>query len=164
MDSNTRHFSQMRDSTYARCWQIIVIAGPFSFALLVNGILEILNTVYAGRMGTIELQGIGLGMTILNIFGFAIQIGFLYGYEVLGPRAFGAQNFSRMGHDFNRARILLFLLSLLLSPIFFFSEYALNSAGIPENVSSRASSFLQIIYPGLILKVQAMQARNHMKA
>ena len=31
-------------------------------------------------MGNVELQGIGLGMTILNIFGFAVQIGFIYGY------------------------------------------------------------------------------------
>lgn len=59
---------------------MIVIAGPFSFALFVNGVLEILNTAYAGKIGTLELEGIGLGMTVLNIFGIAIQIGFMYGY------------------------------------------------------------------------------------
>ena len=69
-----------------------------------------------------------------------------------------------MGHYFNRARILLLILSLLLLPIFFFSHYALKAAGIPPNVADKAGTFLRIIYPGLILKAQAMLARNHMKA
>ena len=80
MSTKSQSFGSLRHSTFARCRQIIVLAGPFCLGLLLNGFLEVLNTVYAGRMGSVELQGIGLGMTILNIFGFSIQIGFIYGY------------------------------------------------------------------------------------
>ena len=59
---------------------------------------------------------------------------------------------------------MLLLLSLLISLIFFLSHYILPLTGIPEQVATKASSFLVITSPGLAFKVQAILARNHMKA
>ncbi len=54
-------------------------------ALTVIGICELLIVVYSGQLGTKELQGTGLAFVVLNMFGFAIMVGFTYGYEILGP-------------------------------------------------------------------------------
>ena len=59
-------------------------------------------------------------MVVFALFGFSLIVGFIYGYEVLGPQAFGAGNYPKMGHYFNRARILLLFLNLLIFPIFYF--------------------------------------------
>ena len=154
----------MRHSHLSRVRQILVIAGPYSLALLVVAILELLNAYYAGQLGTLELQGVGLGMIVLMLFGFALIVGFIYGYEVLGPQAYGAENYSRMGHYFNRARILLFILNVVTFPIFYFAGNVLYSVGINKAISDFAGNFLRLTYPGFLFKSQALLARVHMKA
>ena len=61
-------------------WQILVIAGPYSLALIIVAILELLNANYAGKLGTQELQGVGLAMIVFNLFGISIIVGFIYGH------------------------------------------------------------------------------------
>lgn len=70
----------MRNSTFSRLKHIVVVACPYSLSLLVVAILELLNANYAGRLGTKQLQGVGLGMIVLELFGLSLLMGFICGY------------------------------------------------------------------------------------
>ena len=78
-------FSDLKNSLLGRIKQIFVVAGPYSFAMLLIALMEALNALYAGQIGTVELQAIGISMALLNALGFAVSVGITYGYEVLGP-------------------------------------------------------------------------------
>ena len=44
-------FSNLRNSVVSRARQIFAIAGPYTFAMVLVGLMEIFNTMYAGRLG-----------------------------------------------------------------------------------------------------------------
>ena len=79
------NFSELKHSRSGRIKQIFIMSGPYTFSMLIVGVMEAINTYFAGKIGTIEIQATALAMALLNSVGFVIHVGMTYGYEVLGP-------------------------------------------------------------------------------
>lgn len=79
------------------------VALPVTLLYLVESLIVISNSVYAGSLGDVRiLSASGLGASITNILGFALVSGFVCGFNILASQALGAGNFDQAARLFNK--------------------------------------------------------------
>ena len=59
------NFSELKHSRSGRIKQIFIMSGPYTFSMLIAGVMEAINTYFAGKIGTIEIQATALAMALL---------------------------------------------------------------------------------------------------
>ena len=70
----------------------------------------------------------------------------------------------KAGKLFNKAKLILFVVSLLLFPVFIFFGNFLTLFSVQEDIAAAVNLYLRIVYLGVIFKSQSMLLRIHMKA
>ena len=102
--------------------EIINIAFPAFICCFFAIFQELINLKIVGMLGNDKLiSAIGLGNTINNILGFGMYVGLNGALNTFVSQAYGANKIELCGVYLWRARIILMIAFLLLSPFFIFS-------------------------------------------
>jgi putative MATE family efflux protein len=95
---------------YKNIWKITF---PVMLSLVAQNLINLIDTVFLGRVGEIELGASAIGG--LFYYGvFIIGFGFSLGAQILISRRNGEKNFSKIGEIFNHSLYFLFFLALII--------------------------------------------------
>ena len=81
--------------------------------------LVLIELAFAGHIGVPELAGAALGASYANVVGFSILGGLLFAMDTLVSQAYGANEKSRIGVALQQSIVVVVILSILLSPLWF---------------------------------------------
>ncbi len=92
---------------------IIKIAYPIFLTLLVQNLIQMINTAFLGRVGSVELGASALG-GIYYIVIFMLAFGFSTGSQILIGRRNGEQNYSQIGEIIVHGAMFLLLMAIVM--------------------------------------------------
>ena len=103
--------------TYA---QIGKIAYPIFLMMLVQNLIQVINTAFLGHVGEVELGASAIG-GIYYIAMFTVAFGFSTGAQILIGRRNGEKNFNKTGEIFLLGTAFLWIIALF---VFFFTRWS----------------------------------------
>ncbi|XXG41091.1 hypothetical protein AAC387_Pa01g1632 [Persea americana] len=118
-----------------------VIAGPAIFKGFSTFGVTVIAQAFIGHIGATELAAFSLVNTLLLRFANGILLGMASALETLCGQAFGAKKYNMLGIYLQRSWIVLFICSLLLTPLFIFTSPILRLLGQAEHIAAIAGNF-----------------------
>jgi len=103
--------------TYA---QIVKVAYPIFLMMLVQNLIQVIDTAFLGHVGEIELGASAIG-GIYYIAMFTVAFGFSTGAQILMGRRNGEKKFNQIGEIFLFGTAFLWIIALF---IFFFTRWS----------------------------------------
>lgn len=100
----------MRTYSYSQIWSI---AYPILLSTLMEQLMGMIDTVFLGRVGEVELGASALG-SIFFVTIFMLGLGFSIGAQILMARRNGQGHFSEIGSIFYHTQAFLFLMAMAL--------------------------------------------------
>ena len=101
------------------------------------------------RLGRDELAGVSLGITTMNICGFAIFEGIATSLDTLCLQAYGLGNLTHVGLHMQRNILLLLLVSIPIGAVWVCSPWILKSIIPQPQLAPLAGKFLRISLIGI---------------
>lgn len=81
--------------------------------------------------------------------------------DTLGSLSFGGMKFQKTGRYFNQARIIVFLACILVvMPLYMIMGIILKAVGVEEELADLTGIYLRILFPGILLHIQAILVRK----
>ncbi|EMG49186.1 hypothetical protein SBY92_000554 [Candida maltosa Xu316] len=126
---------------------------PLVLSFLLQYVFSITSVYAAGRLGAKELAACSLAICTFNITGLAIFQGMATSLDTFCSQAYGSGNKKMVGVYFQRGSLLMFVVSIPLFFLWWFSGAILNLMVPDEELATMAQTFLRIHIigvPGLI--------------
>ena len=117
--------------------------------MLLQEIINILYVSHFSQETDAKLAGVGLGNTMIVVFGVGAYVGLNSALNALTAQAIGAGHMELCGVYLWQARIVLVLFYVVCLPIFIYSEDLLNLVHQDPKVAHFASLYLKSVLPGL---------------
>ncbi|XP_034213423.1 protein DETOXIFICATION 19-like [Prunus dulcis] len=113
--------------------------------------ITLVSVMFAGHLGPLQLAAANLAMSWASATGLAVVIGLSGALETLCGQAFGAREYGMLGKYLQASCLISLLASLLISPLWFFSEPVLISLLHQDAEASKLSAvFMKLFIPGLV--------------
>jgi putative MATE family efflux protein len=144
---------------------LVKMSLPATFAMLINGLYNLVDTIFIGRgVGTEAIGGLALAFPAqMIIMGFGFSIG--QGASSIVSRSLGAQNDARARRAAGNAFALALTAGLLiLVSGRLFLEPLLNLLGAEGALREHARSYLSVILLGSPFIMLAMSSNNLLRA
>ncbi|GLJ39521.1 hypothetical protein SUGI_0807630 [Cryptomeria japonica] len=111
------------------------IAGPAIFTRLTMYGTNVITQAFVGHLGDLELAAVSISITVFVGFNFGLLLGMGSALETLCGQAFGAKKYHMMGVYLQRSWIVLFVVSLLLLPMYLFATPILKLMGQSDEIA-----------------------------
>ncbi|KAL6905712.1 hypothetical protein ACP4OV_003313 [Aristida adscensionis] len=125
-----------------RAWEenkkLWVVAGPSIFTRFSSFGVTVISQAFVGHIGATELAAYALVSTVLMRFSNGILLGMASALETLCGQSYGAKQYHMLGIYLQRSWILLFACSVLLLPVYLFTEPLLVALGQDPKISAVA--------------------------
>jgi len=132
--------------TYA---QILKIAYPIFLMMLVQNLIQVIDTAFLGHVGEIELGASAIG-GIYYIAIFTVAFGFSTGAQILIGRRNGENNFNQIGEIFFFGAAFLLALALLVFGLTYrYSDFILSKSLHSPDILKASTEFLNWRIGGL---------------
>uniref|UniRef100_A0A0D6R1H8 Protein DETOXIFICATION n=1 Tax=Araucaria cunninghamii TaxID=56994 RepID=A0A0D6R1H8_ARACU len=115
-----------------KLWQI---AGPAVFTRLTMYGTGVVTQAFVGHLGDLELAAISISTTVVVGLSFGLLLGMGSALETLCGQAFGARQYHMLGVYLQRSWIVLFVVSILLLPIYFYATPILKLMGQSDDIA-----------------------------
>ncbi|CAF1788008.1 unnamed protein product [Brassica napus] len=115
-----------------KLWRIV---GPAIFTRVSTYSIFIITQAFAGHLGELELAAISIVNNVIVGFNYGLLLGMATALETLCGQAFGAKKYDKLGVYLQRSWIVLFLCSILLLPVYFFTSPILKFVGQPDDIA-----------------------------
>jgi len=113
---------------------------------------EVMNLIFIGHLDdSALLAGVGMGNTILSVFGISLFLGLNGALETLVAQAYGSNNLQLCGIYLNRGRFVLLMLNIPVICILLQAETMLVFIGQNPLVAANAQKYIKAYIPGLVL-------------
>ena len=80
-------------------------------------LVTIIQLIFVGHLGSVELAGAALGSSFCNVTGFSVCLGLLSALDTLTAQAFGANKLGKVGEAVQQSIIVLTIVTLLVLPL-----------------------------------------------
>ena len=129
--------------------QIIKVAYPIFLMMLVQNLIQVIDTAFLGHVGEIELGASAIG-GIYYIAIFTVAFGFSTGAQILIGRRNGENNFNQIGEIFFFGAAFLLALALLVFGLTYrYSDFILSKSLHSPDILKAATEFLNWRIGGL---------------
>jgi len=136
------------------------IAWPIMISLLAQGIVNITDTAFLGRVGEVELGASAIGGLLYTTL-FMVGFGFSTGVQILISRRNGEKNFLAIGRVFDNSFYFLGLTSLLITiAVIFFIPALLKPFVASGAVFTASTTFLAYRVLGLFFASASLLFRS----
>ncbi|WZZ22700.1 protein DETOXIFICATION 28 [Brassica rapa] len=115
-----------------KLWRIV---GPAIFTRVSTYSIFIITQAFAGHLGELELAAISIVNNVIVGFNYGLLLGMATALETLCGQAYGAKKYDKLGVYLQRSWIVLFLCSILLLPVYFFTSPILKFVGQPDDIA-----------------------------
>ncbi|KAJ7948670.1 Protein DETOXIFICATION [Quillaja saponaria] len=125
----------------------------FSFPMILTNVcyslITLVSVMLAGHLGKLQLAGATLANSWATVTGFAFMIGLSGALETLCGQGFGAKEYRMLGIFLQASCIISFLLSIVISIIWFYTEPILVLFHQDRDISKEAALYMKFLIPGL---------------
>ncbi len=127
-------------------WRISL---PIIFVEITESIVHVVDSVFLGRIGTLELGAIALADSVLEIW-IVLLVGLSEAIQVLVARRSGEGRTSSIGPAFNQGLMVVLLVSIgLMMTLKLIAPFAADLVTDSARVSAAVNEFLQIVAYGI---------------
>jgi len=116
------------------------IAGPAIFSRIAMYGMNVVTLAFAGHLGDLELAAISIASTVVVGLNFGLFLGMGSALETLCGQAYGAKKYHMLGVYMQRSWIVLFIVAILLLPIYIFATPILKLMGQPDDIAELSGS------------------------
>lgn len=120
---------KLKDKLWIETKKLWVVAGPAIFTRFSNFGTQIIAQAFIGHIGSTQLAGFALVVTVIVRFANGILLGMASALETLCGQAYGANHYHMLGVYLQRSWIVLLTTSLFLLPLFVFTTPILKALG-----------------------------------
>jgi MATE family multidrug resistance protein len=118
------------------------LAAPIAFSHMANYFMQIVDTIFVGKLGAVSLGGVSLGSGLFAII-MMIAVGILLGLDYRVSHAFGAKKHDECGRLLTHGFYLAFLLAVPLMILLEFCANHFQFFGIAPDLSAEAGAYLK---------------------
>lgn len=111
------------------------IAGPAIFTRLTSYGTNLVTQAFVGHLGDLDLAAITISTTVIIGLSFGLLLGMGSALETMCGQAFGARQYDMLGVYLQRSWIVLFIVALLLLPMYIFATPILILLGQTAEIS-----------------------------
>ncbi|KAI0201633.1 MATE efflux family protein [Astrocystis sublimbata] len=122
---------------------------PLVATYLLQYTYSIIITYVAGRLTTADLAAVSMGITTMNIAGYAIYEGMATALDTLCSQAYGSNNPTGVGLHIQRMLILMIIVSIPIAGIWAASPHILGVFITGDGLADRAGLFLRFSILGI---------------
>lgn len=97
--------------------------------------VTIIQLVFVGHLGSLELAGAALGSSFCNVTGFSVCLGLLSALDTLTAQAYGAKKLGKVGEAVQQSIIVLTLVSLLVLPLWLVCYLIIYFLGLNNTIT-----------------------------
>ncbi|KAF3441475.1 hypothetical protein FNV43_RR15389 [Rhamnella rubrinervis] len=125
----------LKEKIWKESKKMWVVAGPAIFTRFSTFGINVISQAFIGHIGSIELAGYALVLTVLVRFANGILLGMASALETLCGQAYGAKQYSMLGIYLQRSWIVLFFCSICLLPLLIFAAPILKALGQEQEIA-----------------------------
>jgi multidrug resistance protein, MATE family len=133
-------------------YELRLVAG-YSIPLIATYLLQysfsVITTFVAGHLSADDLAAASIGLTTINIMGFAVMEGMATALDTLCAQAYGSGDINKVGLYVQRMLLLMALTCVPLGVLCYFSPYILIHLVRQRHLAIKAGSFLRMSLIGL---------------
>lgn len=121
----------------------LTVALPLILGFFADHLVDIVDLIFLGHLTEEELAAGALGILFINVTTLSLVMGMMGAMDTLIAQAFGAKNYRRVGHIFQRA---LLIVTLLMGPMIALrlnGKPILRMLGFPKKTCAHAGRFLK---------------------
>ncbi|GLJ50738.1 hypothetical protein SUGI_1080770 [Cryptomeria japonica] len=96
---------------------------------------NVITQAFVGHLGDLELATVSISITVIVGFNFRLLIGMGSALEILCGQTFGAKKYHMIGVYSQHSWIVLFVVSLLLLPMYLFATPILKLMGQTDEIA-----------------------------
>lgn len=133
--------------------EILDIAGMGVSLMVAQLFINFMSTIvliFAGQLGTAELDGTGLALSLANMTCWSITCGMATGSETLFAQAYGGPNRKKVGIFLQRSLVFFSLASIIMNTININGDILFTVLGQDPVLACIARRYLVIAAPGFI--------------
>ncbi|XP_058089392.1 protein DETOXIFICATION 49-like [Magnolia sinica] len=154
-DHNPHHHSKRWPSTSEVVEEIQNLYN-IAFPMIITGLLlygkAVISMLFMGRLGKDVLAGGSLAIGFANITGYSVLSGLAMGMEAISSQAYGAEQWSLMGHALQRTIMILLTACIPIALLWLKIEPILLYCGQDRAITAVASTYLAFSLPDLIFQ------------
>eukprot|EP00347_Sterkiella_histriomuscorum_P003598 403363675 len=144
---------------------VLSVAMPIIIGCVFSLFIEMLNLMYAGRMGDPALvAAVGLGNMYANVTCLLILYGMNGAIATLCSQAYGSGNMRKVGVYLNKGRICACLIFIPIFAVMFLCERFLLVLGIDSETAHQAQNYTYGMIVALFFSTQFDATRNYLNA
>lgn len=131
---------------------LYTLAIPIVLSGLLNYSKAAISMFFMGKLGKFSLAGGSLAIGVANITGYSLISGLATGMDGIASQAFGARNSRLLSHTLQRTIVLLLILCMPITLLWFNFEPVLIHSGQNSSISSTAITYLRFSIPTLLFQ------------
>ncbi|XP_008223667.1 PREDICTED: protein DETOXIFICATION 16-like isoform X1 [Prunus mume] len=125
------------------------LAGPLvSSNFLLFG-MQVISVMYVGHLGELALAGASMATSFASVTGLSLIIGMSSALDTFCGQSYGAKQYHMLGIHLQRAMLVLLLVCIPLSIIWFNAGHILEFLGQDPEIAAAAGSYARFLIPCL---------------
>lgn len=148
-NSERRDSEAREDSWWAELWLLSEYSLPLIATYLLQYSFTVITTLVAGHLSADDLAAASLGLTTMNIIGFALFEGMATALDTLCAQAYGSGNITGVGLHVQRMLLFMAVACVPVGSFWFFSSPLLAAFIRQHHLAVKAGSFLKVSIIGL---------------
>eukprot|EP00897_Mesotaenium_endlicherianum_P005643 jgi/Mesen1/5106/ME000254S04132 len=137
--------------------RIIVMTVPLVALYVFQFLTSIISEIFVGHLGTLELAGSAIAITFTNV-GIASVM------ETLCGQAYGAGEYIQVGETLQRALLIMTVVSLPITVLWWFTEPLLLLCGQEAAIAAYAARYAMWNLPGLFFHAWSEPVAKYLQA
>ncbi|KAG6532730.1 hypothetical protein ZIOFF_006580 [Zingiber officinale] len=125
------------------------LAGPLVAASLLQNILQVISVMFVGHLGELALSGASMATSFAGVTGFSFLLGMSTALDTMCGQAFGAKQYHMLGIHMQRAMLILTLVCIPVSVIWFYTGSILSLFGQDPEIAAEAGAYSRWMIPTL---------------
>ncbi|XP_021808909.1 protein DETOXIFICATION 16-like isoform X2 [Prunus avium] len=148
-ESQTTKGKLTKDEIIKEVKKQLSLAGPLvSSNFLLFG-MQVISVMYVGHLGELALAGASMATSFATVTGLSLIIGMSFALDTFCGQSYGAKQYHMLGIHLQRAMLVLLLVCIPLSIIWFNAGHILEFLGQDPEIAAAAGSYARFLIPCL---------------
>ncbi|KAG8647994.1 protein DETOXIFICATION 21 isoform X2 [Manihot esculenta] len=153
-----------KDKLWTETKKMWIVAGPAIFTRFSTFGISVISQAFVGHIGSTELAGYSLVVTVLLRFANGILLGMASALETLCGQSYGAKQYHMLGIYLQRSWIVLTMCAICLLPLFIFTTYILRALGQDESIVEVAGNISLWLIPVMFSFIPSFTCQMYLQA